>query len=76
MHTGGEDTYEISHFHNFQTSTTLTFDRPLLTHQISFKSEKKTLWVDGQTLRPALLGRLEGVDLKGTYTLSIITADG
>jgi len=47
MHTGGEDTYEISHFHNFQTSTTLTFDRPLLTHQISFKSEKKLCgWMD------------------------------
>jgi len=62
--------FEISHFHNFGTSVTLTLNRVIqhtvYPYQILFNSEKLFVdaWKGRQTLRPALLRTLTGVNLK------------
>ena len=77
---GKKTAFENGRISDFEGLATLTLDqvilhtvcithRPLPTYQISFKSKKRFVdgptygWADGH-LRPTLLGRLKGVDLK------------
>jgi len=74
---GEEIAFENGRISDFQELVTLTLDRVILhtvMHHLStstyipnfIKIEEKFLWTDERTdghLRPALLGRLKGVDL-------------